>query len=144
MTLYSRCKDCGEEIKFRTTRCDECKLKLNRSNRYKDMNDDIRKIYQTSKWRKCRDLVKQRDNYLCQLSLLEDKLIAGDTVHHIEALRPNTLCLAYDLNNLILLSKDKHDELHKLGIDTKEKFINYIKKVGGLYKFAEIVETEQR
>lgn len=49
MTLYSRCKDCGVEIKFRTTRCDECKSKLNKRNRYKDMNDDIRKIYQTAK-----------------------------------------------------------------------------------------------
>lgn len=144
MTLYSRCKDCGVEIKFRTTRCDECKSKLNKRNRYKDMNDDIRKIYQTAKWRKCRDLVKQRDNYLCQLSLLEDKIVLGDAVHHIEVLRPDTLHLAYDLNNLILLSKDKHDELHKLGIDTKEKFINYIKKVGGLPKFTEIMETEQR
>lgn len=126
MALYSKCKLCGNKIKYRTTYCDECKKEHNKHIIYKDSNDEVRRIYQTSRWRKTREQVKLRDKGLCQLSLLEGKIVPGDAVHHIEVLRPNTIHLAFDLNNLILLSKDKHDMLHRLGIDSKEKFIKYV------------------
>lgn len=128
MALYSKCKECNTKITYRTTRCTICESNKQKNIRNKDKEDEVRSIYQTSKWRKVRDEVKLRDKGLCQLSLLEGKIIPGDAVHHIESLRLDSLDLAFDMNNLILLSKEKHDELHRFKIDTRKKFINYIKQ----------------
>lgn len=129
MALYSRCKDCNAKIKYRTTRCNECESKRQKNIRNKDKEDEVRSIYQTSRWRKVREQVKIRDKGLCQLSLLENKIVPGDAVHHIERLTIGTLDMAFELDNLILLSKEKHEELHRFNIDTVKKFKDYVRSI---------------
>lgn len=113
MARLKSCMACGK-IHATDHKCDEIKKKDNeRSKRYKDKKvGDLRNTY---RWRKKRESIKQRDNYLCVVckrNFLENKGKIGFgtiEVHHIIPYRENEE-LFFDDDNLITLCKKHHEE----------------------------------
>ncbi|MGC3792034.1 HNH endonuclease [Priestia aryabhattai] len=84
------------------------------SNRYYDKyqrNKESRAFYKSKEWLKCRELVMQRDNYLCQECLANQEITKADMVHHIEELvdAPDK---ALNMDNLISLCHSCHNKEH--------------------------------
>ncbi|WP_232330816.1 HNH endonuclease [Thermoactinomyces sp. CICC 10521] len=68
-------------------------------------------FYKSRTWKKCRETILARDNYLCQICLRKGKLIPANTVHHIEHLKANP-DRALDESNLISICATCHNQLH--------------------------------
>jgi 5-methylcytosine-specific restriction protein A len=68
-------------------------------------------FYKSAKWRKCRELVLVRDNYLCQPCLKNSKLTPANTVHHIISLEEAPE-LALDPDNLESICPSCHNKEH--------------------------------
>lgn len=101
-----------------------------------------KKFYHSKEWKKVRELAWQRDNGLCQKCLKEKNIMKpGEEVHHMIWLKPSNIndpFITLNLNNLILLCKDCHINIHKVK-ERKEKtlMINngmYINENGELCK----------
>lgn len=52
-------------------------------------NPEARAFYKSAAWQKVRLIILQRDNYLCQECLKNDRLTIANIVHHIEPLLDN-------------------------------------------------------
>lgn len=72
---------------------------------------EAKAFYDSDAWKKCREVVLKRDDYLCQDCLEKDDLIPADMVHHIEELRDNP-DRALDINNLKSLCNSCHNKYH--------------------------------
>lgn len=82
-------------------------------NTYRPSEEEILKFYKSSQWRHVRQVVLNRDNYIDQLALTEEnKIISGNTVHHILPLR-YYWDLRLDFDNLETTSKISHNKEHK-------------------------------
>ena len=84
------------------------------SNQYYDKykrNKEAKKFYNSTAWRKCREYVLKRDNYLCQRCLRKGIIQAADVVHHKEHLEDNP-AKALDPENLESLCDACHNEEH--------------------------------
>ena len=68
-------------------------------------------FYKTTAWKKCREAVLARDNYLCQRCLRSGKLKPADVVHHIDPLKDNP-DKAFDESNLESVCASCHNRLH--------------------------------
>lgn len=76
-------------------------------NSYYNKDNKYNKFYWTQKWKKLREYILARDNYLCQ-DCLKNKVISEATeVHHIEKLR-KAWDKRYDPDNLISLCGECH------------------------------------
>jgi 5-methylcytosine-specific restriction endonuclease McrA len=69
------------------------------------------KFYKSSKWRKKRELVLRRDNYLCQECRRYGKTTPAQTVHHIYPLERYPV-LALVSANLVSLCNECHERMH--------------------------------
>jgi len=74
-------------------------------------NKEAKKFYNSAAWRKCREYVLKRDNYLCQRCLRKGIIQAADVVHHKEHLEDNPE-KALDPENLESLCNACHNEEH--------------------------------
>lgn len=74
------------------------------------------KFYKSSKWRKKRELVLRRDNYLCQECRRYGKTTPAQTVHHIFPLEQYPE-LAVVSGNLVSLCFGCHDMMHDRNSD---------------------------
>jgi 5-methylcytosine-specific restriction protein A len=84
------------------------------SNQYYDKykrNKEAKKFYNSAAWRKCREYVLKRDNYLCQRCLRRGVIEPADAVHHKEHLQDH-LEKALDPENLESLCNACHNEEH--------------------------------
>jgi 5-methylcytosine-specific restriction enzyme A len=74
---------------------------------------DASRFYHSARWRKAR-LMKLRRQPLCELCLIQGRLVAAALVHHMFELasRPD---LALDLDNLQSLCPSCHSRLHATG-----------------------------
>lgn len=140
MALMTLCKDCGDKIPYRTTRCKECtskreeqlkdRIKQYNSDRYirdKANEDKIRMFYVSNEWKKKRqEIIKLYDNH-CVVCRVLARYTAGQDVHHIVPLIKD-FNKRLDDNNLILVCVDCHRELHRHNIDNKDKLNKYIKQ----------------
>ncbi|NBI27805.1 HNH endonuclease [Chengkuizengella marina] len=70
-----------------------------------------KKFYDSQTWKSCRKLVLKRDNYLCQLSIKQNKLTPADIVHHIEHFEDNP-SRALDMDNLLSVCSSCHNKEH--------------------------------
>lgn len=88
--------------------------------------DKLKKFYDCAKWRKLRQSAIKRDNHECQMCRRQGKYHKVNNVHHIKEvkLRPD---LALDLNNLICLCIDHHNEVH-------ERYVEGQNTVGKTFK----------
>lgn len=88
------------------------------------MNDEQAKaFYKSWAWKKCRELILKRDNYLCQMCLKNGLITAAKIVHHIIHLKDNPL-LALEEDNLTSVCNTCHERLHPSRGQENNKTIN--------------------
>jgi 5-methylcytosine-specific restriction endonuclease McrA len=82
--------------------------------------DKLKKFYDCAKWRKLRQRAIIRDNNECQMCKQQGKYHNVNNVHHIKEVkhRPD---LALDLDNLVCLCIDHHNEVHGRYVDDQNK-----------------------
>lgn len=78
--------------------------------------EERRKIYKSTRWRKLRAL-KIAEQPLCEMCLKEGKTTIAEDVHHIESFMSTDdkvlrLALAYDYENLMSICKMHHQMIH--------------------------------
>lgn len=78
--------------------------------RYK-RDPEAKRFYNSKAWKVCRELVLQRDNYLCVHHLKRNQIVAADMVHHIKELREHP-DLSLEPSNLVSLCFSCHEEQH--------------------------------
>lgn len=116
---YKSCSYCGRTHPVGY----ECPMKP--KHRAKDMNTAASKTRSSSRWQRTRDLVKQRDSYLCQLCIRDYpgtiRHLEHDhlSVHHIIPLEADE-SKAFDFDNLITLCNVHHEMAEGGGISVKE------------------------
>lgn len=91
-------------------------------------------IYGGNKWRVTRERVLEDCNHICLYTLYkEGKIVKANDVHHIvEILEDETL--AYEEDNLIGLSKDKHKLIHELYKDNKKLVQDELKEMKRMWE----------
>ncbi len=105
--IYKRCARCGKRIQSNET-C-ECYSKYKRA--YAKATG-IKKEYHTQRWKDLRAYVMSKFNNIDVYMLYRhSKIVAADTMHHIEptSSRPE---LFYHDDNLIPVSRQGHAEIH--------------------------------
>lgn len=79
---------------------------------YNPTEKEIQYFYRHEPWLSVRQQVLNRDNYIDQFELVEnDRIIPGNTVHHIIPLRERW-DLRADIRNLEVISKSNHNREH--------------------------------
>nr|DAV69479.1 MAG TPA: HNH endonuclease [Caudoviricetes sp.] len=78
--------------------------------------EERRKIYKSTRWRKLRAL-KIAEQPLCEMCLKEGKTTIAEDVHHIESFMSTDdkvlrIALAYDYENLMSICKTHHQMIH--------------------------------
>lgn len=107
----------------------------------KSVNDDKArknrmKIYNKSLWKSLTD-IKRRENPLCEVCLMEDKITPAEHTHHLRTFtnakteweRDN---LAFDYDNLISICSNCHNRLHHSdlrGCLTKEEIKKRLEEI---------------
>lgn len=89
------------------------KAKKKENNLY---DEERRKIYKSTRWRKLRAL-KIAEQPLCEMCLKEGKTTIAEDVHHIESFMSTDdkvlrIALAYDYENLMSICKTHHQMIH--------------------------------
>lgn len=118
--ICSRCGKIVDDLKP----CSCIPTKKNISDKQK--NSD--KLLRTSRWRKLRERVLKRDNYMCQRCFHKYNIITNDTlqVHHIKP-RDRYPEQVYNINNLICMC-----QVCNLNLGTAEELdfeINHCKNI---------------
>lgn len=72
--------------------------------------------YNSLKWKRTARMVMRRDGYMCQLSKRYGKAVPAEVVHHIFPVDEFPE-YAYELWNLIALSRKMHNTLHDRNTD---------------------------
>lgn len=134
------------QYKQMNTSLEECKRRLNTSDRYgkqhvmqvihewfgkyvynKGLTDSdeltkkTKELYKGKYWSKLRAMALNRDNHLCQMCLRKGKVTTADLVHHIIYVKSN-FSKALDLDNLMCVCSKCHNKIHAR--DEKEIFTN--------------------
>lgn len=78
--------------------------------------EERRKIYKSTRWRKLRAL-KIAEQPLCEMCLAEGKTTIAEDVHHIQSFMSTDdkvlrIALAYDYENLMSICKTHHQMIH--------------------------------
>ena len=73
---------------------------------------EIVKFYHSKEWKRVREAVLIRDNYLCQQCLTEKIIKSAEIVHHICEIRHSWL-ERLDINNCVSICKCCHNKIHK-------------------------------
>lgn len=68
-------------------------------------------FYNGIKWRRLRDFILSRDNYLCQDCLKQNDIAAAEEVHHIIEVKVDW-SKRYEQDNLVSLCKSCHRKRH--------------------------------
>jgi len=75
-----------------------------------------KQVYDTKKWKKVRDSIRKKCNFLCQNCLKKGIISEGVEVHHIKWLNDSNInddSIVYGDENLTLLCKECHFFIHK-------------------------------
>lgn len=97
-----------------------CEIKRKRKTDYQNAREDTG-IYYSNRWRTIRGQVLEQYHHICLYSFyVENEIVLATDVHHIIELNDNS-SLAFDEDNLISLSKEKHRLIHELYKEDKKK-----------------------
>lgn len=98
--MYKICGSCGKRLEHKET-CPCRQQYLNRKSK-----ENSNGFYTTRTWRKLREKVLKRDNYMCQRCLIKFNLIETEYLqaHHIKS-REHFPQLQYDIDNLICVCR---------------------------------------
>ncbi|WP_428909479.1 HNH endonuclease [Niallia sp. Krafla_26] len=97
--------------------CDQHQTEFRNQNRFYDLNLRNKKsdsFYHSAAWKKARDLVKIRDNGLCQECIRNKRIAVGTEVDHIIPIKQDWN-KRLELGNLQLLCKACHNK--KTGVE---------------------------
>lgn len=133
MNIKARCAKCREKIDYGKSYCEECLEKIQKErNAHKNKKIDPRSKISSRKWREIRDQAIIRDK-VCILCLVKYNRIfsKGLSVHHIIK-RTDDPSLMYDLDNLVTVCRECHEELEKLSPEKQKKLLNIENKEEGL------------
>ena len=128
MAIFKRCNTCHDLYQGKTCpRCATRKFRINKRNAI-ERNARLR-LYNTQLWHKCRQNVIARDFGFDIWLLGAGQLhkCRQPVVHHIVE-RDEAPDLIYDLDNLITVTKESHEEIHRLYAIKKSDALARIRK----------------
>ena len=134
MKIKARCRKCRTKIEFGKSYCEECLAKVQTMrNTHKNKKIHSSSKISSRKWIKIREQAIIRDNGVCVLCLLKYKRIfsKGLEVHHIIK-RTEDPSLMYNLDNLVTVCRECHEELEKLTPNQQKTLLNKKDKEEGL------------
>ena len=134
MNIKARCKKCRKKIEFGNSYCEECFNKIKAiKNSHKNKKIHSSSKISSRKWIKIREQAIIRDRGICVLCFLKYKRIfsKGLEVHHIVK-RTEDPSLMYNLDNLVTVCRECHEELEKLTPKEQKILLNKKDKEEGL------------
>lgn len=126
MNIKARCSKCREKIEYGKTYCSKCLEKIQKErNAHKNKKINPYAKISSRKWRKIREQAIIRDRNSCVLCFLKYKRVfsKGLEVHHIVK-RIEDPSLMYDLDNLVTVCRECHEELEKLSTEQQRSLLN--------------------
>ncbi len=79
---------------------------------YRHKDDKHKKFYKSKEWKRLREYILKRDNYMCAECIKVDKVTTCNTVHHLVEIRED-FSKALDESNLVTICHDCHNKIHK-------------------------------
>lgn len=128
MAIFKRCNSCHQL--YEGKRCPECATKRYRINKRNAVAKKARlRLYNTQLWHKCRRNVLIRDmGYdIWLLGVGQVYRCRHPVVHHIVE-RDEAPELIYDIDNLITVTRESHEEIHRLYLIAKDDALARIRK----------------
>lgn len=128
MAIFKRCNTCHEIYQGKS--CPRCAARRARNNQRKEIdNNSNLRIYHSRLWRKCRRNVLIRDmGYdIWLLGVGQVYRCRHPVVHHIVE-RDEAPELIYDIDNLITVTRESHEEIHRLYLIAKDDALARIRK----------------
>lgn len=131
MPIYKRCTYCGSRIQSGSVcPCVEERRRQS-ANEYDHFgrNDKAREFYQSKEWKRTRDEVLERDDYIDQYLLsTTGKIEPAAAVHHIVPLTEDW-SKRCDPDNLISLSISTHSQIERLYKTEREQTMKALKEI---------------
>lgn len=131
--IYKICEKCKSTYEYGKACPNGCEIKKKKADnkfydKYKRKNKEI---YHSKQWMMTRQTVLAMQDYICLYTFFKyGKIIKATLVHHIIELNDDK-SLAYDLENLIAVCNDAHNEIHnrykKEKKETQKELKNYLK-----------------
>lgn len=131
--IYKRCGRCGRRVPT-GQQCPECS-KIKRD-RYWHKKKGIYKQYHTTQWLQLSKTIMSMYGYADLVERSKGHLVQADVVHHI-APTSDDPSRFYDVSNLIPLSRDTHDIVHRAyrrGGDEKKQMQDMLYKILAEYR----------
>lgn len=109
MTIFRRCPTCGQL--FSTKNCGGCAARISKK---RQADNEARKIYSSKRWAKVRGIVRAMyyDYDIWLLAVGQLVKCVRPIVHHI-AERDEAPEKIFDIDNLIVVSHESHEEIHE-------------------------------
>lgn len=109
---------CNNLVGMKEKYCSSCQPAMKEVKREKNKKydqyireDDIVKFYHSREWKKVREAVLIRDNYLCQHCLKDNIIKSAEIVHHIVEIKDDWSKRLL-INNCESVCKSCHNKLH--------------------------------
>ncbi len=128
MAIFKRCSSCHQL--YEGKRCPTCSAKYAAAHAAKRQRENpARKLYGSGLWRKCRKNVIIRDLGLdiWLLAVGQVYKCPAPVVHHIRE-RDEAPDLIFDIDNLITVSKESHEEIHRAYQTDKRAALDRIRR----------------
>lgn len=129
MGLKKVCTDCGAIIDYSAGYiCDTCNTKRNKD-KYNYEKANHKRLYHTKRWQRLRRNIMAKYNWLCLPSLEQGLIVEAKILHHIEEANESNF---YDKDNLIPLSFNMHEEVHRRydnGKESKRECQEWLRKL---------------
>jgi hypothetical protein len=140
MAIYKRCCRCHEL--YEGKRCPKCsrQLAVAKSKRAKVKNE-TKKVYDTYLWQQCRKniRIKYLDYDIWLMAEGQLHRCQHPVIHHI-AERDDRPDLLFNLDNLITVSRESHEEIHRWYKEDKEKALTRIQR--GINEFRRLFNDD--
>lgn len=125
MQVKTRCRRCRTKIEFGKYYCEECEaVVMAEKHKHKNKKISSDSKISTRKWLKVRKQAIVRDKGICVLCFLRHNRIFSKAleVHHIVK-RIDDPSLMYDLDNLVTVCRECHEELEKLPVKKQKELL---------------------
>ncbi len=113
--IFRRCPTCHQLFEGR-----QCKACANRTSKKRQEQNEARKLYGSKRWAKIRDAVRAKffDYDIWLLAVGQLVKCKRPIVHHIKE-RDEAPELIYDMDNLVVVSYESHEEIHAAYLEDK-------------------------
>lgn len=127
--IFRRCPTCGQLFQGRN-----CKACANRISKKRQKENEARKIYSSKRWARVREQVRAKyfDYDIWLLAVGQLVKCRRPIVHHIKE-RDEAPELIYDIDNLVVVSYESHEEIHTAYLEDKPAALARIQR--GLEEF---------